>query len=85
MINEVYELAAALIGKRDEYEEGDITDIDIEESFYEKYEVSVDQFHEIADDLIKFTPSWESPLTHVRMQGFVREKEGIAITKREIK
>lgn len=69
--DEVEELACLMLGKDydsivDNYEESTIEDM-----FYEKYNISLEDFEYLLKDLIKFTNPWKSPLTSEIFQGFV--------------
>lgn len=61
--NEVEELACLMLGKDydtivDTYEESAIYDM-----FYEEYNITLEDFEYILEDLIKFTNPWKSPIT----------------------
>ncbi len=43
----------------------------IDDMFYEEYNITLEDFEHILKDLIKFTPTWKSPLTDEIYQGFV--------------
>lgn len=69
--DEVEELACLMLGKDydsiiDNYGESVIYDM-----FYEEYNVTLEDFEHLLKDLIKFTPSWKSPITGELYQGFV--------------
>ena len=69
--DEVEELACLMLGKDydsiiDNYEESVIYDM-----FYEEYGITLEDFEHLLKDLIKFTPSWKSPITGELYQGFV--------------
>ena len=61
----------------------------IEELFYEVYNVTLEEFESILNDLVKFTNPWKSYITGDVYQGFVvnTETEGImrAIIKEKVK
>lgn len=46
----------------------------IDDMFYEKYNITLEDFEHILTDLIKFTPTWRSPLTRTLYQGFVTKE-----------
>lgn len=69
--DEVEELACLMLGKDydsiiDNYGESVIYDM-----FYEEYGITLEDFEHLLKDLIKFTPSWKSPITGELYQGFV--------------
>lgn len=69
--DEVEELACLMLGKDydsiiDNYGESVIYDM-----FYEEYGINLEDFEHLLQDLIKFTPSWKSPITGELYQGFV--------------
>ena len=69
--DEIEELACLILGKDydsiiDNYEESTIYDM-----FYGEYGITLEDFEHILQDLIKFTPSWKSPITGELYQGFV--------------
>ena len=73
--DEVEELACLMLNRDydsmvDNHQESTIDDI-----FYETYHVTLEEFESILIDLVKFTPSWKSPITGEIYQGFVT-KEG---------
>lgn len=43
----------------------------IDDMFYEEYNITLEDFEHIVKDLVKFTPTWKSPLTDEIYQGFV--------------
>ena len=69
--DEIEELACLMLGKDydsiiDSYEESTIYDM-----FYEEYGITLENFEYLLKDLVKFTPSWKSPITGEIYQGFV--------------
>ena len=77
--NEIEELACLML-KRDYdsiVDEGN--ESYIEELFYEVYNVTLEEFESILNDLVKFTNPWKSYITGDIYQGFVvnTETEGI--------
>lgn len=66
--DEVQELACLML-KRDYDSIGNESYID--ELFYEVYDVTLEQFELILNDLIKFTQPWKSYITGDIYQGFV--------------
>ena len=73
--NEIEELACLMLGKDydsivDNYEESIIEDM-----FYEKYDITLENFEHLLEDLIKFTNPWKSYITGDVYQGFVVNTE----------
>lgn len=66
---DVIELASELIN----FELNDDNFDKLEEEFYDKYEIGIDSFTKLLEDLIKFTPTIESPITKTRYHAFVKE------------
>lgn len=69
--DEIEELACLMLGKDydsivDNYEESTIEDM-----FYEEYDITLEDFEHLLKDLVKFTPTWKSPITGEIYQGFV--------------
>ena len=69
--DEIEELACLMLGKDydtivDNYEESTIYNM-----FYEEYNVTLEEFEHLLEDLIKFTNPWMSSITEGMYQGFV--------------
>jgi len=69
--DEVEELACLMLGKNydsivDNYEESTIDDM-----FYEEYNITLEDFEHLLNDLVKFTNPWKSYITGDVYQGFV--------------
>ena len=86
--DEVEELACLMLGKDydsivDNYDESTIDDM-----FYEEYNITLEDFEHLLNDLVKFTNPWKSYITGDVYQGFVVNTgtEGImrAIIKEEV-
>ena len=43
----------------------------IDDMFYEEYNITLEDFEHLLDDLVKFTNPWKSPITNEIYQGFV--------------
>lgn len=89
MYYEVLELACLMMGEDYETIVNEGNEERIENMLFDKYGiVGMDQFELLIKDLIKFTPTWESPLTESIYQGFVvpENNEGLmrAIIKVEV-
>lgn len=57
----------------------------IEELFYEVYNVTLEEFESILNDLVKFTPSWKSPISGEIYQGFVIQENDTGLMRAIIK
>lgn len=87
--DEVEELACLMLGK--DYDDmvdyyGEDFAAELDDIFYEKYYVTLEEFKCVLEDLVKFTPTWKSPLTGKLYQGFVTGTTnlGRAIIKKEV-
>ena len=78
---DIEELAYRAMGKTEEQTEDAIDNGDIDEAVYEKYDCSFDTYCQIVNDLIKFTPLVESPLTGTKFHAFVDVEQQRAIVK----
>lgn len=83
--NEIEELACLMLGKDydsivDNYEESIIDDM-----FYEEYNVTLEDFEHLLDDLIKFTNPWKSYITGDVYQGFVIQENDSGLMRAIIK
>lgn len=69
--DEVEELACLMLG----WDYDSVIDNELQETlyeeFYSKYSITLEDFEHLLNDLVKFTPSWKSPLTDELYQGFV--------------
>jgi len=82
---DVEELAYRAMGNTSEETDKQINDGDIDEAIFDKYDCSFETYCQIVEDLIKFTPVFESPLTKTKFHAFVDASEGLAIVKEDIK
>ena len=64
---DVTELAAIVLGLDPDDFDPDV----VEQGLYDKFDCSIEQFHEIVEALIPFTIPAASPLTKTLYQGFV--------------
>ncbi len=81
---EYEELAALLISGGDSDKADEIiNNEDVDSVLYEKFGFDFDQFMAVADELIKFTPLVESPMTGKVFHAFVCN--GVAVVKEEAK
>lgn len=83
--DEIEELACLMLGKDyddivDSYNESVIYDM-----FYEEYNVTLEEFEHLLNDLVKFTNPWESPITKEIYQGFVVPEEDKRLMRAIIK
>ena len=84
-LEDIEELACLMLGKDydsiiDNYEESVI-----ENMFYEEYNITLEDFEHILDDLIKFTNPWKSLLTGKLYQGFVTKENDKGLSRAIIK
>ncbi len=75
-MEEVIELAALILGREFNCE------YELEEALQEGFGVNLEDFKEIVDALVPFTPSHISPLTGREYQGFVNE--GAFVYKKQV-
>jgi hypothetical protein len=66
---DIEELAAAVLGQTEAYEDGDYVHFDDE--MEATFGVNLEQFERIVLALIPFTEGWMSPITDTHYQGFV--------------
>lgn len=84
--DEIEELACLLLGLDYDSIVNSNEEYIIEDKFYNKFNIDLEDFEYLIKKLIKFTPTWKSPLTGQLYQGFVtpeNEKLMRAIIKRE--
>lgn len=84
MYYEAQELACAILGLNydDLADEGRENEID--EAFYEKFEIDMNQFVNIVEALLPFTPVVQAGLTGNKYHAFVNEKESLMIVKQKV-
>lgn len=75
----VQELMAKMLNKTEEFENDEIDDL--ENEFYEKFEVDEEQFHKIVEHLLPYSFISKSPLTQKLLIGFADHVKGIYIVK----
>ena len=83
--DEVEELACLMLGKDYDSIVDNYYTESIAEMFYNVYEVDIDSFYRIVKDLIKFTPTWKSPITGELYQGFVVPENNMRLMRAVIK
>ena len=79
MIDDIYELIEHIIPS---IENTDPDDSELEQSLWENYEISIENFEQLINDLIPFCHIEKSPLTGKWYQGFGTDK--FWIIRREI-
>lgn len=81
---EVQELACAILGISydDLVDEG--RESEIEEKLYEKFEISMEQFFNIVEALLPFTPIVQAALTGNKYHAFVNDKECLMYVKQKV-
>lgn len=72
---EIIELALAVLGLDEDFDDEDELDDYIEEKVIERFNVNLEQFGKIAEALIPLTIPARSPLTNKLYQGFTRDGE----------
>lgn len=77
---EIEELAQFLVGRLDD----DLGPDEIEELFYKKYEVDLDKFKELVNDLWPLLSIGISPITENAFAGFSDKKNGLWVIKKDI-
>lgn len=87
--DEIEELACLMLGKDYDSLINDYDESVIDSLFYNEYNLDLSDFWHILEDLVKFTPTWRSPITNELYQGFVvsENTEGLmrAIIKEKMK
>lgn len=74
-------LAYRAMGKTEDQADEAINNGDINVAIHEQYNCSFDTYCQIVNDLIKFTPLLESPLTGTKFHAFVDVEQQRAIVK----
>ena len=85
---EITELVANILTDNDEEKAEQLIDADeVENLFYEKYDIDIEQFQTIVELILPYTPLMESPLTKelYHTLGLHDERGFRAIIKQEIK
>lgn len=84
MYYEAQELACAILGLNcdDLVDEGRENEID--EALYDKFEIDMEQFTNIVEALLPFTPIVKAGLTGNLYHAFVNEKESLMIVKQKV-
>lgn len=80
---DVEELASKLLGLEEEFENEEIEDLD--DRFYDKFNVSLEDFHGLVEHLMPYTVLSKSELSETLRIGFVDHEEGIYVVKSEYK
>ena len=57
----------------------------IDDMFYEEYNITLEDFEHLLKDLVKFTPSWKSPISGELYQGFVVSEDNKGLMRAIIK
>jgi len=86
--NEIVELACLMLGEDYDTIVNNHEEFTIDNMFYGKYGITLEDFKYLLKDLVKFTNPWKSPITNEIYQGFVipENSKGLmrAIIKKEI-
>ena len=84
--NEIEELACLMLGKDyDGLLNNGYDTSDIDNMFYEEYNISLEDFEHLLNDLVKFTNPWKSPITNEIYQGFVISENNKGLMRAIIK
>jgi adenosine deaminase len=75
------DLMATMLGKYKEYDNGEIEDRELENQFYEEFDVNFEQFHKLVEHLVPHTVITDSPLTRIKRVGFVNHEAELYIVK----
>lgn len=83
--DEVEELACLMLGKDyDDIVNNDL-ESDIYDMFYEEYNITLEDFGHLLNNLVKFTNPWKSPITGEIYQGFVTSENDKGLMRAIIK
>lgn len=83
--NEIEELACLMLGKDYDSIVDNYGESIIEDMFYEEYNITLEDFEHLLEDLIKFTPTWKSHITKEVYQGFVVPVNNMGLMRAIIK
>ena len=83
--DEIEELACLMLGKDYGSIINNYDESVIERMFYDSYDVTLEDFERILEDLIKFTNPWKSPITGEMYQGFVIKENDKGLMRAIIK
>lgn len=72
-----------MLGKTKQYENDEIEEL--EDEFYEKFEVDSEVFHKIVEYLLPYSHIAKSPLSEKMLIGFADHVNGVYIIKEELK
>lgn len=81
---EVQELACAILGINYDDLVNEGRESEIEEKLYEKFEISMEQFFNIVEALLPFTPIVQAALTGNMYHAFTNNKECLMIVKQKV-
>ena len=82
---EILELACAILGLNFDELVDEGRENEIEEALYKKFGIDMEQFCNIVDALLPFTPIVESAFLGQKYHAFINEKERVMIVKVEQK
>ena len=84
--DEIEELACLMLGKDyDGLLNNGYNTSDIDNMFYEEYNIPLENFERLLKDLVKFTNPWKSPITGEIYQGFVIQENDKGLMRAIIK
>lgn len=81
---EIEELACLVCGKSEEETNEIISNYDVDNMIYNKYDIDIDTYINIVQDLLPFTSPVETALTKEKYHAFINLKEGTIIVRRKI-
>lgn len=79
---DVEELMARMLGKLTEYENDEIEDL--ENEFYEKFDIDSDQFQTVVEHLMPYTVLSKSELSEEIRIGFVDHEKSVYVIKENV-
>ena len=83
--DEIAELACLMLGEDYDAIVNNYEEFTIDNMFYEKYGITLEDFEHLLKDLIKFTNPWKSPITNEIYQGFVISENNSGLMRAIIK
>lgn len=81
---EVQELTCAILGISYDDLVNEGRENEIEEKLYEKFEISMEQFSNIVEALLPYTPIVEAAISGSKYHAFVNDKECLMYVKQKV-
>lgn len=82
--DEVQELACAILSISYDDLANEGRENEIEEKLYEKFEISMEQFFNIVEALLPYTPIVEAAISGCQYHAFVNDKECLMYVKQKV-